>query len=384
MVLERIKLPGKEIILVGTAHISEKSIELVKKTIEEENPEAIGVELDVQRFHQLKSGEQYRETNISEIIKTGKAYLFLINLLLSNLQRRIGVQLGVKPGSEMLTATDLAEEKGIKIYLLDRDVKITLKRAFKLMPFFEKIKLFSSIFFGFFSNQAEELTPEKIEELKNQDVMTKLMQELSETAPTIKQVLVDERDKFIAEKINQIQAKKIVAVVGAGHLQGIKNYLGKKINLNELEIIPKKKNMLKYIAYTVPIIFIALIGYAFFTKGITLSLKLFFWWFLITGGLSALGVIIARGHIFSAITAFIVAPFTTLHPAVASGWFAAIVEAKMSMPKVKDFEELYQINSFKDFSSNRVTRILLVTVMANLGSTIGTIIAFPYLIAILK
>ena len=200
--IEKIKFGEKEIILVGTAHISKKSVELVKETIEKENPDTIAVELCQQRYNQLKQGKKWREMDIIKLIQTGQSYLFLTNLLLSNIQKKMGLKLGIKPGSEMIEATKIAEEKQIPISLVDRNVTITLKRALNKTGTIEKIKLILSIILSFF-HEAEELTPEKIEELKNEDIMTKLMQELSKIAPTIKKVLVDERDIYIANKIKQ-------------------------------------------------------------------------------------------------------------------------------------------------------------------------------------
>ncbi|HLC36430.1 MAG TPA: TraB/GumN family protein [archaeon] len=382
MTVERIFLPEKEVILIGTAHISKVSVDLVREVIEKENPDAIGVELDSQRYYQLKYGKKWEETNIGDVISSGKAYLFLINLLLSNMQRKLGSELGVKPGSEMLEAIHLAREKGTSVALLDRNVAITMKRAMNLMSFTEKIKIAGSILFGIFAEK-EELTPEKIEELKKEDIMSKLMKELSDTAPTISKVLVDERDQYIANKILYTQGKKIVAVLGAGHLHGVKKYLNEKIDLTPLETIPVKKSKLKYLAYFFPLIFIGLLAYAVLIKGITASISILAAWFLINGALSALGVVIARGHIASVLTAFIAAPFTSLHPALAAGWFAAYTEAKFNSPKVKDFESLGNLNSYRDFASNKFTRILLIATFANIGSTLGTLIALPYIASML-
>jgi pheromone shutdown-related protein TraB len=380
--MERIFSHGKEIVLIGTAHISRKSIELVEKTIELEKPDIVGIELDKIRLEQLKSGQKWRETNIAEIIKSGKTFLFIVSILLSNIQRRFGAQVGVMPGSEMLKAIELSEKKQIPIILLDRDIQITMKRAFKLMPFTEKIKLVFSIISGFFIEK-EKISEEKIEELKEKDLMTELMKELSNTAPTIKKVLVDERDEFIANKILNAPGKKIVAVVGAGHIEGIKKFLHKKTSIKPLLEIPRKKSKIRFLKFVVPALFAIIFAYAIISKGLMHSIQLFAYWFLINGSLSALGVLIARGHFFSIITAFLAAPFTSLHPALAAGWFAGATELKVRSPKVKDFEMLSTLNSYNDFSKNNVTRILLVTAYANIGSMIGTIIAFPYIISLL-
>jgi pheromone shutdown-related protein TraB len=374
----------KEVILVGTAHVSKESIELVEKTIEEENPDVIGFELDKERLGQLLSGKKWQETNIVEIIQTGKTYLFLLNVLLSNMQRQLGAQVGVAPGAEMLAAIKKSQEKSVAVQLLDRDVKVTLKRAFNSMGLVEKIKLGSSIIGGFFG-YGEKVTVEKIEELKNTDLINSLMKELGKQFPSIKKVLVDERDSFIAEMIKHSPGKKIVAVVGAGHLEGIIDSLekNKKVDLKEITSIPKKKSFLKYIGLLIPALLILLFGYGLFTKGIETTLSMLLYWAIITGVCSALGAIISRAHPLSILAALVSAPITTIHPALAAGWVAGLVEARFNPPRVIDFEELPQVATIRGFYKNKVTHILIVAALTNVGATIGTILAFPALAALL-
>ncbi len=379
--IERVFSEGKEIVLVGTAHISQKSVELVKQAIEFEKPDVVGIELDLQRLDVLLNEKKWKEMDIMQVVKEGKAPLFLLNLLLSNIQRNFGEQVGVSPGSEMLEAIKSAGEKNIPIALLDRDVKVTLKRAMDKMSFFEKIKILFSIMVGMFGG--EKLSPEKIEELKQKDSLNHLMQELGKEMPSIKEVLVDERDLFIANKILNIESKKIVAVVGLGHIEGIKKYLDKKRDVSEINSVQEKKSILRHASWIIPAIFIALLAYAFLTKGIDSILNFLAYWIIITGTFAALGALISKAHPYSIATAFIAAPLTTLHPALAAGWFSGLVEAKMRKPKVKDFEELNNLNSLGDFSKNNVTHILLVTALTNLGAMIGVVIAFPVIIKLI-
>ncbi len=383
MDVERVFSEGKEIILVGTAHISESSILLVKEVIEKEKPDNVAVELDVERYAQLKSGRKWRERNIGEVIRNGQTYLFLLNLLLANMQKQIGKKIGIKPGQDMMEAIKAAEANEIPITLADRSVRVTLKRALDAMGLKEKIFLLYSILAVFFGLKKEEITKEKIEELKRKDVITKLMEELSRDLPGVKKVLVDERDLYIANRILSAQGNKVVAVVGAGHIDGIKKYLDRKRETSHLLFVPKKRNYLKYLWLLVPAIFAALVVYGFFVKGIETSLTILLYWFLINGLLSAAGVLLARGHPFSILAAFAAAPFTSLHPMLAAGWFAGLAEAKVKNPKVKDFENLPKIDSYRDLQNNQVTRILLVTAYANLGSTIGTFVAFPFIVSLL-
>ncbi len=382
MYVERVKAAGKEIILVGTAHVSKESIELVRETVEKEKPDVVGVELDFQRLQQLRQGKKWQQLDLNQIIRDGKTHLFLLNVLLANLQRQIGKQFGVKPGSEMLIAVKIAAENKIPITLLDRDVGITLKRALNKTSIVEKAKLGYSILGGFlgFGQKLDENT---IEQLKEKDMLNALMQQLSKEMPSVKKVLVDERDIFIANVILRTKAKKIVAVVGAGHLEGIKKYLDRPRNVSNLLTVEKKKSALGLLKYIIPIVFFAFIGYGFYTKGAGIALNLLLMWFLINGLLSALGAAIARAHPFSILAAFLAAPFTSLHPAIAAGWFAGLVELRMRSPKVADFEELPKLSRIRSFASNRVTRVLIVTAFANIGSVIGTVIALPYIASLL-
>jgi len=382
--IKRIKLKDKEIVLVGTAHISKESIELVEETIAKEEPDVIGVELDKDRLTQLLSGKKWQETNIVEIIQTGKTELFLLTIMLSNMQRQLGEHVGVAPGAEMLAALKIAQTKQTPVQLLDRDIRVTLKRAFKTMGIIEKLKLGGALLAGFFG-VGEKVTIEKIEELKKEDLLNNLMKELGKQFPSIKKVLVDERDLFISEMIRKSPGKKIVAVVGAGHIEGIIEHLkkDKTVNLQSISEIPKKLGILKIIGIALPIIFIIIIGYGFYIKGLETTLNLLGYWILITGGLSAIGALIARAHPLTIASAFIAAPITTLHPALAAGWISGLVEAKFNPPKVIDFEKLPELSTIGGFYRNKVTHILIVAALTNIGATIGVIIAFPTLIALL-
>ncbi|HLD59876.1 MAG TPA: TraB/GumN family protein [Candidatus Bilamarchaeaceae archaeon] len=380
MTIRRISYNNKEIILLGTAHVSKKSRELVEKTIEEEKPDIVGIELDKGRYKALKSGEKFEQLNIIELIKSGQAWVFLINIILKNFQRQIGKQLGEKPGSEMIAALNAAEEKKLRVALLDRDVKITLKRAFSFLTLGEKIRFITDTFVGLFSkDEKNRISEELVEKLKEKDTLNALMQKMGHEYPTIKKVLVDERDQYIAHNISKLPGKKILAVLGAGHLEGVESSIGKKVDIKEITDIPKKTSMLKIFGILIPLIVIGLIAYAFITKGTEIGVNTVVLWILVNGTLSALGVLIARGHILAAITAFIAAPITTLHPLLAVGWFAGLAQAKISLPQVKDFEQLSNLNTYTDFEKNKVTKVLLVVVFANLGATIGMVIALPWI-----
>ncbi len=383
--IEKIKLGEKEVILVGTAHISKESIELAQKTIEDEKPDVVGVELDLQRMQQLLTEKKWKETNLTEVIKSGKTYLFLMNVLLSNMQKQIGANVGIKPGAEMLAAVKIAGKNKIPIQLLDRDIKITLKRAFARMKLVEKAKLGWALIAGMFG-VGEKVTAQTIEDLKKEDMVNKLMNQLGEQMPSIKKVLVDERDDYISEMIRRSKGKKIVAVLGAGHLKGIKKNLKskKKININKLNTIKENKSILfKIVKYIIPAIFVLMLGFGFYTKGLETTFHLLVAWFLITGTFSAIGALFSRPHPITLLVAFLSAPLTTLHPALAAGWFAAISETKYNSPKVKDFESLSGVSSAGGFYRNKVTHILIVASFTNIGATIGVLVALPYFFSLI-
>ena len=380
--IDRINIDKKEIILVGTAHISKDSIELVKKTIEKERPDTVCVELCGSRYDSIIKRKRWENTKITDLIKEKKAYLFLSNLLLANFEKKMGENVGVKPGSEMIEAINAAKKNKIDISLVDRNIQTTLKRAWRKMGLKEKFRLFFLLFEGMFFAD-EQIDEKKIESMKDKDMLNEMLKELGQMIPNIKRVIIDERDTYIAQKIKDSKGKKIVAVVGAGHIPGIKKNLKKTTDLRELEKIPENKSVSKYIGWSVPVIFTALIIYGFTGHGAEVTINMLWKWLWINGTLSALGALIALANPITIIVAFLAAPLTSLNPMLAAGWFAGYAEAKMNEPKVKDFESLSKLNSITDFWKNRVTRILLIVVLANLGSTIGTFIALPYLASLL-
>jgi pheromone shutdown-related protein TraB len=379
MNIERIKLADKEVILLGTAHVSEESIEQVKRLIEEERPDCIALELDRARFEQLAKESKWRETDIFSVIRTGKTYLLLFNLILAGMQRKIGKELGVKPGSEMLAAAELAAKYGIPLALVDRDITITMKRALSQMGFFEKAKfLFELLLYAF--GFGEKVTKDKVEELKNADMLSAVIEELSREFPSIKQVLIDERDKYIASKISRLNAKKVLAVIGAGHVAGIKKNIGKDVNIKELEHVEKPRNYGLLLKIILPLVLVSVIAFGVYIKGPEFALKAFLIWFVINALFAAVGAILVKAHWKSIIAAFCAAPFTSLHPALAAGWFAGIVEASVRPPRIKDFEEISNIDSLSMLNKNRFTHALVVTAVVNTASTIATFLSI-YIIA---
>jgi len=373
------------IILVGTAHISKESIAEVKAVIEEEHPDIVAVELDERRFKAITEKDTWENTPVTSLLKSGNAYFLLAQTFLSSIQRRLGKDYGVEPGSEMIEAINQAQSHDIPIELVDRDITITLKRAWKQMGIREKLRLFWEFLKAIVGFDEEELDELDLEELMDQDMISALMEEFGELAPTVRDVLITERDEYIAQKILDASKndKTVVAVIGAGHLQGIKTHLTTKgfhADLSELEHLPKKRfSVMKTIGYAIPVVFVAVIVYGFYIGGLQKSIEIFLYWFLINGICSSIGTLLARGHILSILTAFVAAPITSLNPAVAAGWVAGYVEAKVRTPVVRDFKQLRNIENFKEFWNNRVVRLLMVVAFANLGSMVGTWLAAFYI-----
>ncbi len=382
--IERIRLDNREIILIGTAHVSKESQILVEETIKKEKPDTVGIELCDQRYKTITDKNSWKRMKITEVIKKNKTYLLLLTLILSSFQKRIGDKLGVEPGSEMISAIKTAKKNNMDIELLDRNIQVTLKRAWAKLSFFEKIKMLSSIMAGLFVT--DKIDEQTVEKMKDKNIINEMMEDLSKDFPEVKKTLIDERDKYLATKILETKSKKMVAVLGAGHIDGVVKHIkaGKKADLNKLTEIPKKFPYGKIIGYTIPIIFIAIIIYGFFTSGSNTSLEMLFWWFIINGTLSAVFILPARPSIQAFISAFIAAPITSLNPTIAAGWVVGLVEAHVHEPRVGDLKNLHKDSlTLKGFINNRVTKILLIVVLANLGSTIGTLIAFPYILSLL-
>lgn len=369
----KVTLAKKEIFLVPTAHISKNSIKDVEDTINEIEPESICVELDEQRYEKIKNPDNYKNQDISKIIKEKKVNFLLANLILASFQRRMAKKLETESGNEMLKAIELAKEKNCNLVLADRNIGITFSRIWSKLGLIEKAKLLTNIIFSLFDKN--EITEEDIANLKKENVIDSAINDVSKQFPVVKEVLVDERDKYLAHKIKNAEGNKVVAVIGAAHMKGIVENIKKDYDINDIDKKIPKKLLSKIIPWIIPTIILVAIIFLLFTnlnKGLNQIKK----WILITGCFSAFGTLLAKGHILSIIVAFLVAPITTIHPLLAAGWFSGLTEAKIRKPKVYDFENLADDTaSFKGFFKNNVTRILLVVVFTNIFASLATIIS---------
>ncbi len=370
--VSRLYIDGKKIILIGTAHVSKHSAEEVKRVIDLEKPDAVCVELDEQRYQSIKDDSRWKNMDIFKVIKEKKATLLLMNLAISSFQKRMAKQFGISPGQEMIQGIESAEEHGAALVLADRNIQITFSRIWGNLGMKGKAILLMQVVGSIFSK--ETISEEELEKMKKQDTINSVLNEFTEHFPRLKKPLIDERDQYLAQKIKKAPGDKVVAVLGAAHVPGIKEEIRKENDLKRLTKVPPKSKWPKVIGWSIPVVILAIIAYTFYANP-SAGLQQAISWLLWNGSLSAVGAAVAWAHPLAILTAFIAAPFTSLNPLLASGWFAGIVQAYIKKPYVSDFESLSDdVQSVKGFWQNKVTRILLVVILANLGSSLGTLV----------
>jgi pheromone shutdown-related protein TraB len=380
--IHRLEFGDKKILLLGTAHVSRESVELVTAVIEQEIPETVCVELCESRFQSIRQKDSWQNTDIIKVIKENKSFLLLSNLLLASFQKRIAKKFDINPGEEMVRAIDAGEAAGAKIHLADRSIHVTLSRTWRIMRLRDKARLLFQILLSL--GEIEDITEEDIEKMKQEDVLETLLAEVGKTVPALKDVLIDERDRYLVHKIRTAPGDNIVAVVGAGHVPGIKKYWNETIDIEALEKLPPKGKLLGGLKWIIPLFILALIVLGFFRGGANVGTHMIAWWILANGVLAGLGAAIALAHPLTILSSFLAAPLTSLNPMIAAGWVSGLVEAFSRKPKVRDFENLPEdILTVKGFWKNNITRILLVVVFTNIGSSIGTFVAIPLMMKVL-
>ncbi|MCQ2970140.1 pheromone shutdown-related protein TraB [Methanobrevibacter gottschalkii] len=369
--------------IIGTAHVSEESVNEVKDAIYEQHPDIVAIELDRGRYAKIRNKmhgiEEDDNISVTRIIKENKVGLFLVSTLLGYFQSKIGAEVDVDPGSEMIGAIEASKDLGIPIALIDREINTTLQRALNKMGFMEKAKFAYGLIASIlgFDNDEEEID---IEELKNSENIDDMMEMFKDEAPSVYEVLVHERDAYLAGKIMQIPYDKVIAVVGAGHKPGIEKYLDNPEtlpDLKELEIINDKKGIpwLKIFLALIPILFVVIFFLAYF-NGINITGNIYEF-IVISVIMGFIGSILSGSKIQSAIVGGIVAPLTIIHPLLAAGWFSGLTEAKYRKVKQSDIKNLVKIEGFKDLWNNNIFRILLVVIGTNLGVSIATLVILP-------
>lgn len=382
----RLELNGRSITLIGTAHISKESIDEVTAYIRANDLDCVAIELDEQRLSALSDKERWRKMDIINVLRKRQGFLLLANLVLSGFQRRMGENLGVKPGDEMKAAYEVAVERGIKTAMVDRPIQITLRRAWARNSLWGKCKLLATLLSSAF--EKETVDSEQIENLKNRSEMDSMMSELSAYMPKVKEVLIDERDRYLAAHIWNAGGTRVAAVLGAGHLPGVERNLralaAEEISADTADIaaVPPKTAGAKIAGWVIPALIVALIAAGFYFGGRQKGADMLSAWVLWNGALAALGTLIAAGHPLSVIVAFVGAPITSLCPFVGVGMVAGIVQALVCKPKVADMETLQDdVTSLRGCYRNRILRVLLVFLLSSLGSSIGTFVAGANFIA---
>ena len=372
----------KEIILVGTAHVSKESAQLVGGVIESEKPDTVCIELCEARYQSIRQKEKWLDTDIIKVIKEKKSFLLLSNLLLASFQKRIADKFDIVPGAEMIKAIDAAEAVGARIHLADRNIRITLAKTWRAMGLWGKIKLLFHLLLSL--GEIEEITEKDIEKMQQQDVLESLLADVGKSLPVLRDILIDERDQYLTHKIRTAPGHKIVAVVGAGHVPGIKKYWNEEIDINRLNQIPPKGKLSGLLKWVIPLGILVLFVWGFYHGGTHVGTNMITWWIMANGILAGLGAAIALAHPLTILSSILAAPLTSLNPMIAAGWVSGLVEAFSRKPKVRDFENLSSdILSVKGFWKNKITRILLVVVFTNLGSAIGTFVAIPLMVKVL-
>jgi len=368
---------GVRYTLLGTAHVSQASVDAVERAIESGRFDAVAVELDPQRLQALTNPDALAKLDLVEVIRKGRVALFAANLALAAYQRRLAEQLGIEPGAELKRAVLLANERNLPVHLIDREVGLTFKRASQRLGFFGKIKLVMGLGAGLFAS--EEVGEDEIEKLKQGDMLESSFGEFASESPTLYETIIGERDRYMATRLREVHdpaQREVLAVVGAGHLAGLAKYLETDTDApgplrESLEHVPKKRNI-PWITLAILAVVLTGIGVGFYRGGLGVGSELLAVWAMYTGGLAGLGCLLAGSHPLSILTAIVVAPFKPFRLSIPTGAFAALVEARLRKPAYEDFLKLRDdAQSVRGWYRNRVTRVVLTFMLTNLGSMLG-------------
>lgn len=381
--VHHISLDDREIIIIGTAHVSRESADLVEQIIDEEKPDTVCVELCTSRYDAIRQKDSWEKTDIFKVIKEKRTSQLLAQLLMASFQKKLAEKFGINPGEEMRRAITKAEAIGAEVVLADRDIRTTMTRTWRTMKFFSKIRIMGEILLSLF--YTDDITEEDVEKLKEHDALELALQTFGKKVPEVKVALIDERDTYLAHAITGASGSKIVAVVGAGHVPGILRQIGKDIDITPILAVPPKGIWGRFFGWGITLAVIALIIAGFYNSGAEASLNMIKWWFAVNGVLAGIGALIVLAHPITIVASVAAAPFTSLNPMVAAGWVAGLVEVSLRKPQVKDFIDLRDdIATVRGFWHNKITRILLLVVFVNLGSAVGTFVAIPLMMRFLN
>ncbi len=373
---------NKKYYIVGTAHISQKSVEEVRHVIETIRPDTVCVELCETRYKALTEDNHWKKLNIIQVLKQGKALMLLASLAMSSFQRKMGEKLGVKPGAELQEGVKVAEEVGATLVLADREIQVTLKRTWANLSIWKK----SMVLMGLMESviASEEVSEEELEKMKERDHLSDMMAEFAKQMPQVKEPLIDERDRFLISKVQDAPGDTVVAVVGAGHVPGMEKHFGTEIDRDAINVIPPPSMFFQVMKWLVPMVVLALFAKGYFDHRGEDFQNMIYAWVLPNAIGSGLFTLFAGARFPTVIAAALAAPITSLNPTIGAGMVAGFVEALIRKPTVEDCEAIPEdIKTFKGFFRNGFTRVLLVFFMANLGSMFGTWIGVTWLVNIL-
>lgn len=378
----RLEVDGKQITLIGTAHISQESVATVTRVIRDLKPETVCVELDEQRYQSLINQKGWESLNLKDVIRKKQLPFLLASLALSSYQKRMGLATGVQPGAELAAAAQSAEEMGLQVELIDRNVRTTLLRVWRNTGLWNKMKVLASLFAGLFEKQT--VNEAELARLREADNLAGMLEEMGELLPSVKEILVDERDVYMAHRIRSAPGQSLVAVVGAAHVPGISAYLtgapAEPAHIDRIDAVPAKPLSSKIIPWLIPALVISLFIAGFFFGNRDQMANAATAWILANGILSATGALIAWGHPATVITAFVAAPLTSLNPTVGAGFVTALVQAFVAPPLVSDMQRVGDdLLKVKGWWRNRLARVLLVFLFSSIGSSIGTFVALGWL-----
>lgn len=380
--VSRIEYDGKEIFIVGTAHVSRRSVEEVRRVIDEVRPDTVCVELDRMRHDTLVNGEQWRKLDVFSVIRQKRVLFLLTSLALSSFQRKMGERLGVRPGEELLAAVEEAERIGAELVLADRDIQATLKRTWANLSFWNKARLATELLAAPFV--AEEVDEERIEQLKDRDTINEMLRAVAEELPGVKEPLIDERDRYLMSMVQEAPGRKIVAVVGAGHVEGMLSHLGESVDREALCQIPPPSRLVRALKWLIPTIVLLAFYWGYHKHAGEGLERMLYAWVLPNAALAGLLSAAALAHPLTILTATVASPITSLNPTIGAGMVAGLVEAWLRRPTVEDCEGVQDaVRSIPAMYKNRVTRVLLVAFAATLGSALGAWVGATWVVTLL-
>ncbi len=373
--LRRIEQGGREILLLGTAHVSRESVEAVRAAIEGEDLDRVCVELDPRRRAALEEGQRFESLDLREVLRRRQVPSLLVNLLLAGYQRRIGEELGVTPGSELLEAIRAAERRGIPVSLVDRDIGLTLRRAWAAMTWITRVRFAATLLASLFVS--EEISESDLRRLRQGDTLNRVLTELGDAFPGLKRVLIDERDRYLCENIRRAKGRRVLAVVGAGHVVGIEAELARDapVDLGELEAVPARRRGLSLVGWAVPALILGALVVIGVRQGVGAAGQGALYWILANGIPAGLGAVVAGAHPLTVLVAFCAAPITSLTPVIGAGYVAAFAQTFFSPPRVAELvSAVDDAAHWRKWWENRLLRILVVFVLTTLGSVLGTFV----------